>query len=260
MIDNKMFPEERRQKILTIVNNNGRVDVLELANEFKASVATIRTDLNYLAVNGDIKRTHGGAILLKRSNIVEKEIPVIEKENIAIEGKIKMAKAALEFIENKQSIFLDIGSTVYQFAKLLSNKHGLSIITNSFRIANEVSRYSDKELIFIGGVFREKTQATSGPLAMKVLEEIYVHTFFMSVSGIDFKNGLTTSHISEAEIKKKMIEKAQKVIVLADSSKFNKVDFARVCAITDVDIIITDNISKENEASIKDLGVKLIIA
>ena len=163
-MNKKMFMEERRNQILNSINNSGRVDVLEIASEFNVSTATIRSDLNYLTNIGKINRTHGGAITKKLTSIVEEEIPVIEKENICIEEKIKIAKAALELIEDKQNIFLDTSSTVYQLAKLLHSKRELKMITNSVRIVQEISCGTDKELILIGGIFRKNSYATSGHL------------------------------------------------------------------------------------------------
>lgn len=211
-----------------------RVD--ELAKALEVSAATIRRDLVELEKNGVLKRVHGGAVPAPR-NLDE---PLFDAK-AAINNKQKqwIADLALSQIGPGDSVFLDGGSTVLALAQRLPRMTDLTVVTNSLRVASLLSG-SGPRMIMVGGDFRRLSQVFVGALSRPMLDTLHVDCAFMGTIGLDMEEGMTTTDPREALTKELVIENASRVVLLADSSKFNSVSFVRFAGVEDIDAIITD--------------------
>ncbi len=134
------------------------------------------------------------------------------------------------------------------------------IITSALNVALELNRYHEIEVVQLGGVIRNNSSSVAGPYAEKILEDFSCSKLFLGVDGIDVEFGLTTTSIAEAHLNQQMMAAAQKTIVLADSSKFGKRGFGRICRLEEVDQIITDKgISEHMVKLLEDMGIEVVI-
>lgn len=237
-----MYGIERKSAILELLNKNARVDVQELSQHFDLSESTIRRDLKELEEAQLLKRTHGGAVLFKS---VTFEPTYIEKEVQFQKEKRAIAKEAAKLIENGESILLDSGSTTFYLAQELRNFSSLQVVTNSILCANELKDVSGIEVLLCGGSLRSETLALVGPLAENSFNQICVDKSFIATNGVDVENGLTTPNLIEASTKKKMIDCAEKVILITDHTKIGQVSFAKFAEIHEINYLITDSAAEK---------------
>ena len=248
---------KRHQLILDKLNHEQHVEVSELCEELNVSAVTIRKDLKLLEDKGLLFRTHGGASL---ENPYINDRPVNEKEKISVIEKSDIAKEAAKLIKDNDSIMIASGTTVQQLAKSITNKGALNVITSSLNVALELLNHQNIQVIQLGGNIRHTSSSVTGHYAEHILEHISCNQLFLGVDGIDLEYGCTTTSLEEALLNQKMMKSSQRTIILADSSKFGKKSFGRICAIEQVDQIITDNgISSSLAKKIRDLGIKLSI-
>lgn len=248
---------ERHKLIIEKLNKDGFVTVDNLSKQFKVTQVTIRKDLKQLEKKGLLHRSHGSA----SPSIHIKERNVTEKEKLNTQEKRRIGKAAASLIEENDSIIINSGSTICEFAKNINSESSSTIVTSSVTATLILSEIENINLLLLGGKFRKRSMSVIGNYSISFLSNITCSKSFIGVDGIDPSFGITTSHIEEAELNKSMMDVSLKTIVLCDSSKFRKKGFAKICDIEDIDIIITDSgISKSMETIIKNKGVDLIIA
>jgi Transcriptional regulators of sugar metabolism len=250
-----MFAEERQQQIMDLIEKKSSLKVSELAQSFKVSESTIRRDLQEMEEKGMLTRTHGGALGISKTNF---EPSFKEKETKNTDEKIGIGITAASMIEDGDTIILDSGTTTLEIAKHIKAKD-ITVITNSIDIAAELSSKEGMELIVTGGSLRSNTRAMVGHIPESILKNFRVDKAFIGANGISIQEGITTPNFMEAQTKKTMIAVANKVIVVSDSSKFNKVSFSIVCPIEKVTAIVTS--SCIDESTVKEymtLGVKII--
>ncbi len=251
---------ERFQKIMNILSQKGNASTTYLASLLGVSESTIRRDLNEIAkTNEMVERVHGGLML--KSDKVGTELMFDLKLDKNIDQKRKIAKKALEFVEDGDSIILDSGSTCFQISKLLYQKKGLRVITADVKIAEELGKFAEVETIIIGGIVRPGYYSIGGELALEVLSKFSVEKAFLGIDAIDIKKGITNASMFEVGIKKDIIRNAKQVIAVCDHTKFGKVALAKVADLKDLDIIITDSgIDESFIEAIENRGIKLILA
>ncbi len=248
---------ERHKYILDRLNKQGYVKVLEIAQELDVTTVTIRKDLKYLEEKKLLFRTHGSASPAN-PHAPDMNIQVKEKQNS--DKKRKIAIAATELIENNDSIILGSGSSIYALAEQITGGKDLTVVTSSINISYLLNKIDDISVIQLGGTLRKSSHSAIGETAIKAFDEIACSKFFMGVDGIDLDYGLTTSNIDEARLNRKMIQSSLKMIVLADSSKFGRRGFGKICNLDEVDVIITDSgISESTVKILEESGIELII-
>lgn len=253
-----LYAEERKLKILDLINENNKVSVIQLRDFFNVSGATIRNDLRELESSNLLKRTHGGAIVKSKTGF---ELDSQHKEGSFQAEKERIAEKALDLVEDGDTIILDTGTTTLELAKRLSDKRNLTVVINDIQIARYLEEIEDINIIFIGGAIRKKFHCTVGTLGTRIISELTVDKAFMATNGISLKKGATTPEINQAETKKAMIAIANKIIVLCDSSKIGRSSFAQFADIQQVDIIITDSgIEDDLRQGFKLQGVEVMIA
>jgi DeoR family transcriptional regulator of aga operon len=249
---------DRHQFILEKLKKEGKVNILDLVEEMGVSGVTIRKDLKLLEDKNLLFRTHGGGSI---NNPYAVERPINEKEFINSDEKKKIAKAAIELVEQTDSIMIGSGTTAYEFARTLYPTKQLTVITPALKVALELSSRPNVEVLQLGGLIRPNSSSVAGAHALAVLEGISCGLFFMGVDGIDIDFGMSISNLSEATLNQKMIDTAQSVVVLADSTKFDRRGLGRVCSLEQVRYVVTDNkVSKNNIKALEERGIKVIIA
>ncbi len=253
-----MLAAQRREKILQLIQEDGHAKVLELSKLFKVTEVTIRQDLERMERQGLIVREHGGACL-SDAGLNVKDLTLMNQNHL--EEKKAIARKALTFIHDGETIILDSGSTTTEIAKLMGGFTNLTVITNAINIALILGSMSGINLNVTGGEFKSPTLSLTGMKAANYLENIHADKVFLATAGINLKTGLTYPSISDLVVKKTMIEVSDVVYLVADSSKIGTSSFASLGALSLVDHIITDsNITPEDEEVFKKYDVKYTVA
>jgi len=232
-----MFPEERRLSLLQFVRKRGAVKISELSEDLGVSKVTIRRDSEKLEKEGYIKRAHGGVFSLDR---IKRELSFDEKIIVNLPQKRKIGRKAVSLIQENDTIFLGTGTTTMQIVQNINREKNLVVSTNCLLTAYELSNLPKVHLIMTGGELRRPSYALVGSKAMKCTEDMVIDKFFLGVEGISMEYGITIASEFEAEICRKVMNSSKTTVVVADSSKFGKIAFARIASIDAVNMIITD--------------------
>ncbi|MGM0603893.1 MAG: DeoR/GlpR family DNA-binding transcription regulator [Bacillota bacterium] len=253
-----MFAEERKKKIIKLLQKEKRASVKELSERFDVSRATIRRDLSDLEKKGFLRRTHGGAILSGSSKI---EPSFQEKEDKFIKEKVLIGKKAAEIIQSGDTIFIDAGTTTRQIIEFLIKKENLTIVTHALHIVNRINELNlNCELVVVGGNFKWKTEAMIGPMAENFLKDLRVDKAFIGSNGFTIEDGGTTPDINESKIKSIALNSAQEKYLVFDSSKWGEIYFSRFIKTEDLDFIISNKADVELEDRLKKNNVDFIKA
>lgn len=253
-----MLIDERRQLILNRVRTDGRVLVGELSEELQISQITIRKDLDYLQSKGLIQRSHGGALRIEPSAMVDPTLQ--EKVKQHSEEKQRIAVRALEMIEEGQCIILDSGTTTTAIAHGLKKFSELTIVTNAVNIAVDLAG-TNFEVILVGGTLRRNSFSLVGPLAEENLQEIHADILFLGVDGFDAEVGVTTPNFLESRVNRAMVKAARKVVAVCDSSKFQRRSLSRIAPPEAVHCVVTDrNLPPEMAEELRNQGIEVILA
>ncbi len=253
-----MFAEQRRLKILELIQEEGSARVKDLARIFSVTEPTIRQDLDKLESEGVIIKEHGGAFLKSIPDQV-KSFSLQHLENM--DKKIAIAIKAATFVNDYESIILDSGSTVSELAKHLTDRHNLTIVTNALNIALLLGAVRGNDVLVTGGEFKPPTLSLTGEKAANFFQQIHASKLFLATGGISPRGDLTYPGLNDIPVKKAMIESATEVYLLADSTKFGKTSLAILGGIEMADCIVTDAaISDVNREFCEKRGVRVIIA
>jgi DeoR/GlpR family transcriptional regulator of sugar metabolism len=228
----------RRNRILEMIQEDGHVKVADLGRIFKVSEVTIRQDLERLDNEGTIVREHGGAYLKSISAQVQ-SFTLQHRENM--DQKVLIGRKAAEYIHDGDTIILDSGTTITELAKNLTNRKDLTVITNALNIAMMLGGEPSITVIMTGGEFKAPTLSLTGEKAAAFFSNLHADKLFLATAGITLKAGLTYPSISDLVVKKAMIDAAETVYLLADSSKIDKSSLASLGALSLVNYLITDN-------------------
>lgn len=250
-----MLPDVRKRKIVGLVSENGGCSVDELSEELDCSKATIRRDLNDLADQQLVERTHGGAV---PATSVGQEQTYDQKEVQHLDAKMAIAERAVEEIHDNEVVFFDSGTTTMQVAKQAPTDGSFLSVTNSPLLALELCK-GDNEVKLTGGSLRQRTRALVGPSAERFMEQMSFDLLFLGTNAIDFEQGLMTPNEDEARLKELMIEKSRRVVLVADTSKLDRQGFVRFARFEELDTFITnDKLPPEAREPLLSAGVTLI--
>lgn len=253
---------ERHRHIIDALDEAGQVGVADLADRLAVSEMTVRRDLQELEQAGLLRRVHGGAT---RSLGRAWEPPFRTREGRARDVKARIAALGAEYLRDGDAVGLDVGSTVLQLARHLEERSNLTVVTASLRVASEVAARvaleQDLRLVLTGGVVRSEELSMTGRLAADTLGRLRLDTAFIGVGGIDPVEGATEYNLEDAEVKRAMIARSQRVVVLADASKLGSVCFAAVAPLAEVDVVVTDaDADAATVARLREAGVDVAIA
>ncbi len=250
-IEENIFAEERKQMIVEIINMRVKTTVSALCEEFSVSPATIRNDLRELELAGLLKRTHGGAMCNKKASF---ELNSYQKEVENINKKAAIGKAAMKYVQDGDIIAIDTGTTTLEFVKQLADKKNITVVTNDLKIALHLEENSEMNVILTGGLVRRNFHSTIGLIALNSLKELSVDKSFVAANGVAVKRGVTTPNIEQAQVKERLVEFADEVILLVDSTKLGKASFAKFADLKEIDLVITDR--KASEAIVTEIESK----
>ncbi len=229
-----------------------------LAEKLKVSPVTIRKDLTTLEEKKLLYRTHGSAIQI---NPYINDRHVQEKEKLYTEEKRQIGMEAAKLITPNDSILIASGTTVHAFAREIRAQEHLTVITAALKVTNILAQQKEIDIIQLGGFVRNSSLSVVGSYAEEMLSNFSCSKLFMGVDGIDLNYGLTTTNVMEAQLNRAMMNASQKTIVLADSSKFGRRGFGKICDLDNIEQIITDD--KINPAILENLrekGIEVTIA
>lgn len=229
-----MITDQRRNKILQIAEESGFVSLQKLVAKVGASESTIRRDLEYLDAQGHLHRTRGGAAYAGDS-LTDFDV----RRNQASLQKRRIAQQTAQLIQDGETVLLDGGTTTLEVARNLRGK-ALQVVTNSLPIAALLMNQPSVELIFVGGYVYPKTGVALGDHAVTALKTINVSRLVMSAGGVT-NEGLFNSNTLLVETERQMIEAAEHVTLVADSTKFGQRALAQLCPLSAVDEIVTDS-------------------
>jgi DeoR family transcriptional regulator of aga operon len=236
-----VLPIERRQRILELLQTDGVVNGAALAELFGVNVATVRRDLKYLAEHHDVTVTYGGASMVSDPQPVQGEQNLREKEVTDLEAKRLIAQKAAALVGDGESIALNAGSTARLILDYLpANLTSLTVVTLGLNIATAAAALPYVQLFVPGGYYRAASQALVGPTAERALGEIHVDRAFLGASAVDMAAGWTHPAYVEAATNQMLMKIARKRYLVCDSSKFDRVAFARVCGLGEFDAFIVD--------------------
>lgn len=251
---------ERRKKILDIVEEKGFVKVLELSKLLNCSEVTLRSDIKQLDKEGLLLRTHGGAMKVEEEKSTPYNDEKISKDK---DKKIKITRAAYDLINNGDTIIIDDATTSFYLTKHIkaNSDKEITIVTNSLLVATELLGQKHVNLFMIGGQISYDMAATMGDLANSNIEGFHVDKAFIGVHGLNFNLGITSIGSIQMQVKKSIINAANEVIVLADSSKFGGAYLSVICPMDRISKVITDKMIDQKYIELaKENHVNLIIA
>ena len=263
-----MNRQSRLQAILELLVHQGSLEVDEAALSLHVSSATIRRDFDALAEQQLLNRTHGGAVATGGSF----KLPLTYKIARQEDAKKRIALVAADMVKRYQIVGLNGGTTTTEIARMLAmspkfspgsvgDPPALTVVTNALNIATELTVRRQIKIVVTGGVARPQSYELTGRYAEQVLNDVVIDIAFVGVEGLDPHVGATAEHEDEARVNQLIAARAARVVIVTDSSKFEKRAFAMIRTPEQIDTIITDDgISEESIRILKAAGVKIVIA
>lgn len=258
MPEDNLLAVERQRIILSILEREGVVRNAELRELLGVSLVTIRSDLRELESAGECEIVWGGAVSRKPSS--ESELLLSQRSELNPDKKKRIGERAAELVEVGQTIIVDAGTTTVELVHHLPHDMDyLRIVTPALNVATATAFFPNIELVMTGGVLRNLTRSLIGPQAIRTLEMINADWTFLASGGFSLESGVTTSNILEVEVKRTMAQQANRVALLADSSKFGRRLSLKVASLEQLDLIITDTDFPDSDArAVESRGVKLL--
>ena len=258
---------ERWNALLELLGRDGKVEVEEAAAELAVSAATIRRDLDELAQQQMLTRTRGGAV----AHNLSYDLPLRYKTARRASEKQRIGTAVARMVEPGSVVGLNGGTTTTEIARAIATRGELSgsdgggpavtVVTNALNIAHELAVRPHIKIVLTGGVARPQSFELMGPLATGVLAEVSLDLAILGVDALDPERGAAAHHEGEASINHLMAGRAARVIVAADSSKLGRRAFARICALDEIGVLVTDTgATDEAIAPYTEAGVRVIRA
>jgi DeoR/GlpR family transcriptional regulator of sugar metabolism len=250
-----MFTLERQQAIYELIRERKSVSVEMLAKRFYASETTIRRDLDILERNGVLRRTYGGALLVEGADA---EIPLAVREGENVRAKNAIAQAAADMVTDNDIIIMDSSSSVLRMVPFLAKKRSLTVLTNGAKAAVELGSMLHHKVYCTGGFLRENSLSYIGPHAVAFMQTFHAAKLFFSARSIEPLEGVTDINEQEAELRQVMIRNSRSVNLLMDSSKIDTVSFSKVCPLSDIDTMITDDSLKITSPEWVQSGIHIV--
>jgi DeoR/GlpR family transcriptional regulator of sugar metabolism len=234
-----MLTKQRKQEILAILHRSGQVIAKDVSQSMGVSEDTIRRDLRELAQEGLLQRVHGGALPASPAMA-----DFAGRESIAPGGKVAIGRTAAKMIRPGQVVILDGGTTARQLARHIPVDLRATIVTHSPTIALELLHHPHIDVILIGGRLYKHSVVAVGAAAIESIAQIHADTYFMGVTGVHPKCGLSTGDFEEAAIKRALSNAAADTFVLASSEKINAASPYAVVGLDEISGIITERTVK----------------
>ena len=253
----EMIPAERRARIVDLVRERRAVRVSALSDDLGVSGMTIRRDLERLEAEGVLVRTHGGAVLKRH---ISEETLYVERESASAEEKRRIAQHAAGLIEPGETVFLSSGTTAAQVIRNIDPLLEARIVTHNVGAVQE-ARGLRVEVVLVGGLYRPRSNAVSGPLALEHISRFHAGKMLIGVDGFDLDEGLTTPTMGMAGVERAMLAQTRgEVVALADASKIGVVADVVVCGLDQLDtVMVDDGVDESVREEIVRLGLRCIV-
>lgn len=248
--------EERRARLLELVRQHGFASLPDLVDALQVSESTVRRDLDFLEDSGSARRTHGGVFYTGHAPVLPH---FDERQPANWDQKRAIAVRAAELVENGDSLLMDGGTTTYEVARLLVGRP-LQVVTNSLPVANLFASSPNTELVLLGGYIDPRSGVALGPYANEMLAQLNVRKTILSVAGIHDR-GYYNSNLLLVETERAMMQAADRVIVVADSTKFGRRSLQLLGPLDEADhLVVDEGISPEWMNRVVQAGVHLVVA
>jgi DeoR/GlpR family transcriptional regulator of sugar metabolism len=253
-----MSAHKRRDAILERLERDAKLSVSELAAQLRVSEMTVRRDLEAMEKSGILQRVHGGAVTAQSRSY---EPPFAARSMRHVEAKQRIGCAAAAMVSEGETLILDAGTTTLEVARSLMGRRNLKILALSLRIADILVDEPGFTLLVPGGVCRPGERSFVGSMAEDALREFRFDTLFLTVGGLSLEAGVTEYNQEDAAIKRTAFASSRRRIAVADSSKLGKTAFARICALDELDVLVTDKQApRDLVRSIREAGVEVVLA
>ncbi len=248
-----MLKEERLDYILKKLKTDQKVLQTELSTDLQVSEDTVRRDLESLAQSGLLIKVRGGAIPHSPNPYSFKERSLLHTDD-----KVLMATKALSLLHDGQTVLLDGGTSTLSLVRIFPPQLQITVITNSVPIASLLIEHPKTEVIFTGGRVNKNAQTAGGQDTMRMLRRVRADLCFLGVCSLHPILGVTGMDLEESEVKTTMIESTSRVVALATTDKMGTAEPFKVCDITDLDTIVTDNPDLELFSAYRELGIRVM--
>jgi len=240
-----MIKQSKRQlEIMKVLQVRKSCSVIELASQLDVSDETIRRDIRHLASTGAVEKIHGG-VMLPHSSL---EPPFLSRLQEQRDEKLKIAKLAATVIQDGETLLIDNGSTSCYFAKELISHRNLTVVTNSTEVARELCSRNYNRVFMAGGEIRSDDSAAYGPTAIEFARQFTTQCAIMSMGALHAEQGCLDFDLAEAEFKRAVLPHTSKLIVVSDHTKFGKPGVVKVCDLSRVDLLLTDQMPPDEIA------------
>ncbi len=231
-----MLAEARQRAILRHLGDAGAVRVAQLSETLSVTEETIRRDLDKLARDGRVMRTHGGAVLPQSES---RDLPFVVRETANLEAKQEIARLALRFVGPNDVIALDASSTVHQLAQILIDKP-ITVVTNALPATVVLAGRPHIRLVSTGGFLDHGSSSWTGRIAEQALQKLNINTLFLSSAGLDLTRGLSEVDDDQRSMKRHMLDLAERVVLMVDFSKLGVRGAVQLADQSEVDLVLTD--------------------
>lgn len=258
------LPARRRADLLDFIRQHGQATVTELAETFGVSSDTVRRDLDHLADLGTITRTHGGAV--PAEDLATSDNPFLTRLGAQSAAKERIAAAAAGLVGDGQTVIVNGGTTTLALAGHLAERRDLTIVTNNLLLPPALPDGIAKDVYVVGGACRMRALVTIGRVRFPDAEgatslAISADLAVIGVGGVSPTGAVSTSDLREAQMMREMMGAAKRVVVLADSSKFERTAFARICGPEEFDVLVTDaELAPTAADALAAAGVEVVVA
>ena len=254
-----MYPEERRQRILQLLKGQGRVMVAELSKQFGVSEVTVRGDLQALAREGKLIRTHGGAVPVATAS-AEEDLRLESRERQHPQEKSVIGATAADLVEEGDAIYLDASSTALAIARHLKDRRFITVLTSGLVVAQELMDAPGVTVVLAGGILQKETASLIDPDGLAYFDKFNIQKCFFGAHGLAVPEGLTDISADVAAVKRALIARCRQIIAIIDASKWGRVGLATFATIEEINLVITDyDAPQELVQQVRELGVEVIL-
>jgi DeoR family transcriptional regulator of aga operon len=249
--------------MLALIREREFMRVSDLSRLFGISEVTVRSDLDALSSDGGLERVHGGAVLRRRRRAAEPSVE--ESESASAAEKAAIGRFAAAMISSGDTVILDVGSTVAAVARSMVVRDDLEdvvVFTNGLNVALTLEKgVPSFSVVVTGGTLRPRQHSLVGAMSDAILSQINVNTAFIGCNGVHPEEGITNINLPEAMVKRRMIQAAQRCVVVADGSKINNISVAKIIDLSNVDVVITGKSAPpEVVEQLREAGVTVEVA
>lgn len=254
-----MIKDKRINKIEEYIKEHKSVSLDELMEVFKVSKNTIRRDVQELVERDEFKKVYGG-VAVKDEDQTAKLEPFQDRQVRHQKEKKIIAKAAAQFINDGDIIFIDSGTTTIELIEYLKGKN-VTVLTNNLDFILRALPFENLSVISTGGLLERKTNSFGSIKYIDFLNAYNIKKAFMASTGVSLTNGVTNASPLESELKTAVVNRSIESYLLIDHNKFDKYGLMTYCTLDNIDYLITDQMpSQTYKEYIEANGIKLVLA